>query len=418
MAHDAFISYSTLDKASADAICAVLEASGIRCWIAPRDVRPGAEWGEEIIDAINGARVMILVFSANANNSPQIRREVERAVAKGLAIIPLRIQNIAPAGSLEYFIGTVHWLDALTPPLETHLRRLAELVKTLLQINPAAPRLVEPVPAPRPRLLARRLALGGLGLVGLAAAAIGLWRHNVEKPPRTSMQSASSAHPAFAPSLPAALPASVSPAAPPAVALPAKPPAQPSEPTMDPAAVGTFEHDDVINGYAARFVYSIATDGTYHLVATEQEDGVFRPAGRGRYRTVAFVTGRVRTGSYRAVSDSAIEIINEAGATVFHPVDPTKKIDPTRPVMLGAWRATLVAGGATWVATIENNSNGTYHFEAQSEDSGNCLFADQQWRTTSTATGRSVVGTYQVVDANTLEITGPSGSAVWSRHGP
>jgi hypothetical protein len=88
MSHDAFISYSTHDKAAADATCAALEGSGIRCWIAPRDIVPGAEWGEAIIEGINHCRVLILIFSANANDSPQIRREVERAVSKGVPIIP------------------------------------------------------------------------------------------------------------------------------------------------------------------------------------------------------------------------------------------------------------------------------------------------------------------------------------------
>ncbi len=43
MAHDVFISHSAKDKATADAVCAVLEAEGIRCWIAPRDVLPSVE---------------------------------------------------------------------------------------------------------------------------------------------------------------------------------------------------------------------------------------------------------------------------------------------------------------------------------------------------------------------------------------
>ena len=135
-----FISHSTRDKTAADAACAALEAAGIRCWIAPRDITPGAEWGEAIIEAINQCRVMVLIFSTNANESSQIRREVERAVSKGTPIIPLRIEDIAPARSLEYFIGNVHWLDAMTPPLEAHLRRLVESVKALLKIAP--------VPAP------------------------------------------------------------------------------------------------------------------------------------------------------------------------------------------------------------------------------------------------------------------------------
>jgi len=133
MAHDVFISYSTKDKLVADAACARLETAGVRCWIAPRDILPSAEWGEAIVDAITSCRVMILIFSRNANESPQISREVERAVNKGVALLPVRIEDIAPTKSLEYFIGTVHWLDALTPPLESHLERLAESVRALLQ---------------------------------------------------------------------------------------------------------------------------------------------------------------------------------------------------------------------------------------------------------------------------------------------
>jgi hypothetical protein len=80
MAFDAFISYSSLDKPTADAACAMLESLGIRCWIAPRDVMPGREYGAAIVDAIHQSRVLVLVFSSHANQSPQVGREVERAV--------------------------------------------------------------------------------------------------------------------------------------------------------------------------------------------------------------------------------------------------------------------------------------------------------------------------------------------------
>jgi type II secretory pathway pseudopilin PulG len=132
MAHDVFISYSSVDKAVAGAVCAELEQNQVRCWIAPRDIRPGAEWGESIVDAINSCRVMVLVFSSNANESPQIRREVERAVNKGVIIVPLRIEDVLPTRSLEYFIGAVHWLDALTPPIEHHVKTLAADIRRIL----------------------------------------------------------------------------------------------------------------------------------------------------------------------------------------------------------------------------------------------------------------------------------------------
>ena len=140
MALDTFISYSSKDKTAADAACAVLERAGVRCWIAPRDIRPGQEYGHAIIEAIDQCRVMVLIFSADANDSRQIHREIERAVSKGVPIIPLRIEEVVPTRSMEYFLGAIHWLDALTPPLEKHLQQLAEAVKALLQSTSQAQR--------------------------------------------------------------------------------------------------------------------------------------------------------------------------------------------------------------------------------------------------------------------------------------
>src|ERR1041384_1392142 len=106
MEFDVFISYSHEDKAAADAACATLEQAGIRCWSAPRDIVPGMDWSESILNAIERAKLLVLIFSGHANESPQIKREVERAVNRGLPIIPVRIEDILPSKSLEYFIST------------------------------------------------------------------------------------------------------------------------------------------------------------------------------------------------------------------------------------------------------------------------------------------------------------------------
>ena len=132
MAFDVFISYASKDKIIADAVCARLESAGIRCWIAPRDIVAGTSYGEAIIDAIHGAKVMVLVFSSHANSSGHIPKEVERAVSNGVAILPFRIEDVAPGKSLDYFIGSVHWLDAMTPPMEKHLDDLAATVHKLI----------------------------------------------------------------------------------------------------------------------------------------------------------------------------------------------------------------------------------------------------------------------------------------------
>jgi hypothetical protein len=138
MNFDVFISYPHQDKATADAACAKLEAEGIRCWIAPRDVPPGAEWATAIVDAIDHCRGMVLIFSSSSNQSRQIYREVQRAFDREVPVVPFRIENIIPEKSLAYYLGPVHWLDALTPPLEQHLQKLAESLKALVQVKTVA----------------------------------------------------------------------------------------------------------------------------------------------------------------------------------------------------------------------------------------------------------------------------------------
>jgi hypothetical protein len=145
MAHDVFISYSSKDKPAADAACAVLEAKGVRCWIAPRDIVPGADWGHSIIDAINRCKLMVLIFSQHANESQQVKREVERIIHRGLPLIPVRIEDVLPAQAMEFFLATPHRLDAFTPPLEQHLDHLAAIVQQILTrpqdaTKPALPR--------------------------------------------------------------------------------------------------------------------------------------------------------------------------------------------------------------------------------------------------------------------------------------
>ena len=131
-AFDVFISYSSKDKPIADAAVAVLEQRGLRCWIAPRNIVAGREWSESIIGGIEASRLLVLIYSEYSNRSQQVVREIERAVAKGLPIIPFRIEDIPASKAMEYFISCHHWLDAYQPPLEQHLDKLASMAQHLL----------------------------------------------------------------------------------------------------------------------------------------------------------------------------------------------------------------------------------------------------------------------------------------------
>jgi TolB-like protein/lipoprotein NlpI len=123
-----FISYASPDAAVADAIVAALERAEIPCWIAPRDVKPGARYADAIVRAINEAGALVLVLSANAMGSDHVAREVERAASKRKRLIAFRIDATALSPELEYFLSNSQWIDAAALAMPVALGKLAEAI--------------------------------------------------------------------------------------------------------------------------------------------------------------------------------------------------------------------------------------------------------------------------------------------------
>lgn len=187
MAHDVFISYSSKDKKAAEAVCDKLESDGIKCWIAPRDIPPSARYAQSIIGGINASRLMIFIFSSHANDSEHVESEIDRAYNKRIPIIPLRIEDLPLSGSLEYYLSTAQWFDALPPPLEEHLEKLPAVVRQLIESKtnvapaPSAPQREMPAKlqtTPEKRNFFSSTAfkiIAGLVLVGIIAIVAFLW---------------------------------------------------------------------------------------------------------------------------------------------------------------------------------------------------------------------------------------------------
>lgn len=187
-ARDVFISYASEDEAAADVVCRTLEARGLSCWMAPRDIIPGQDWASVILDAIEAATALVLVLSASSNASPQVKREVERAAHANIPIIPFRIEDVEPARSLEFFISTPHWSDAFTPGLEAHAAALAEDLKRLFAGagRPPPTALLRSAPAQRRSpvlLLSLSAVAGAVAILALIAARAGLFDGAAEESP-------------------------------------------------------------------------------------------------------------------------------------------------------------------------------------------------------------------------------------------
>ena len=169
---EVFVSYASGDKESAFRIAAFLEDQGIVCWIAPRDVPPGTDYGTAILEGIEGCSAFVLILSEEANDSTFVRKEVERAVSKGKPVLPVRIREVSPSGALEFIVSSSQWVDAWRSPMEQHLAVLADAIVVLRGDGAVRTAAQRSIPSAPKRRLGVMIVLGA---VILLAAAGGLW---------------------------------------------------------------------------------------------------------------------------------------------------------------------------------------------------------------------------------------------------
>ena len=130
--HRVFISYANDSKEFADNVCSYLENNAIKCWIAPRDIRIGLPYAEQITETLKTSKVMILVLSQQANKSPFILSELTTAFSADVGIITVRKEDVFPSDAIHFLIQNLHWLDFFPPPYEPLFDKLLDAVQYLL----------------------------------------------------------------------------------------------------------------------------------------------------------------------------------------------------------------------------------------------------------------------------------------------
>ena len=394
MPHDIFICHSAKDKPTADALCATLEAKGLRCWIAPRDVLPGADWSEAIIDAINGSRALVLVYSEHANTSPQIRREVERAVHKGLAIVPLRIEDVPMSKALEYFISTPHWLDALTPPLQRHLDYLAETLKRLIDARPGEPALAPPPVLPGkpdpirhdtrslvtpPKWDARTVAVAAASILAVLIVLGYFLTSKDDGLPASNAGRVSSAGPGSG---------------------------------VARELIGSWIAQTTVNGLPIAVETTVESDGRSKVTNTFRDYGRYISGG-GRWSMVN-TGGQQTSGAYAFVSDGVMSMSGPLGTALWNR-------DPGSPAgrsgrLSGTWSTTGTSpDGLPATTTLVFGADGTYQLIARSEETATLDARDGRWKSTSLHSGKITEGSYQVVGPDALSWSTPTGTLAFKR---
>ena len=183
-ARQVFLSYALADAATAQTICEFLEGHGVSCWIAPRDVKPGAQYADAIVAAINEASAVVVVLSGSAVASTHVGKEVERASSKRKSIIAFRIDPAALNRSLEYFLSESQWIDAPALGMPTALAKLAEAVG---QSGTAPMRMGDDdFPGRRKRRRIAVVAAAGLAVGVAAISGMYFLAHKTPRPARTA----------------------------------------------------------------------------------------------------------------------------------------------------------------------------------------------------------------------------------------
>jgi hypothetical protein len=163
-----FISHSSADHDAAQRICDLLEERGVPCWIAPRDIRPGQDYGEEIINALEETGALLLVLTDHANASRHVATEVSRAFSKGKTILPVRMANVMPSKGLELFVSSAHWVEAWQGGLEEKMSHVAGVLLGTPAQAPTPAKLTA-APAKRSKLIPTLAAAAAVMVVAAAA---------------------------------------------------------------------------------------------------------------------------------------------------------------------------------------------------------------------------------------------------------
>jgi hypothetical protein len=163
-ATDVFVSYKREDKVRVSPLVDRLREAGLATWW-DGDIPGGASWRTTILEHLEGARCVIVVWSdASASAGGEfVHEEAGRAKARGV-LLPLRIDNVAePLG-----FGQVQSLDLVGWTGDARDLRFQNVVEAARAIVTGGPR-----PIPKAARIGKRLTVAGVaaGVVTLLALA-------------------------------------------------------------------------------------------------------------------------------------------------------------------------------------------------------------------------------------------------------
>jgi len=164
---DVFVSYSREDKERVLALTAKLKAAGVPVWIDVGGIDGAAMWGEEIVNALDRAKVLLLMVSESAVHSHNVVKEVVLTSERKGHILPVHLEPTQIPTSLKYPLAGIQHIEYFQGDPDANLKTILRSLERV-GVSVAPPR-VEPA---APASLDRRSAAAGAP-AGEPAAASG-----------------------------------------------------------------------------------------------------------------------------------------------------------------------------------------------------------------------------------------------------
>ena len=128
---DVFLSYSREDKARVLDLAARLRTAGVNMWIDQGSIDGAALWGESIVHALEGAKVLLLMVTPSAVSSHNVAKEVMLTSERKGHILPVHLEPTTIPPSLKYPLAGIQHIEFYQGDPEENLRAILHSLQTL-----------------------------------------------------------------------------------------------------------------------------------------------------------------------------------------------------------------------------------------------------------------------------------------------
>ncbi len=132
---EVFISYASKDQERILDLVERLDATGVSVWIDQMSIEGATMWSQEIVEAIDVCKVLILAISPNSSESENVVKEVALASERRKKILPVCLEMSSIPKSMEYQLAGIQRVEYFAGEedqgLQAMVRALAKLSVTV-----------------------------------------------------------------------------------------------------------------------------------------------------------------------------------------------------------------------------------------------------------------------------------------------